>query len=271
MGVPRQRLPSERNTETHSPTAQGHAVIWQQGCVFRKMQKHRGVPAMAQNWWSGWGALLILVAGHAAAQDAPLAIGRISYGDTLRPGAAICTGVLVAPDLVLTARHCLEGFGATPATVHFAAGFAERQRAALGQGAEVILPEAAVTTNRANDVALLRLKAPMAADLLTPLSQADPALRKWLPLFSVIAYRRDAPEPTVRRDDCKLLTTLPGILALSCPVVSGNSGAPVLAWDGTDWRIIGVMVASTNGGQVQSLAAIVPPDLRARMQAATQP
>ena len=78
-------------------------------------------------------AWLILCAGQLAAEMAPLAIGRISYGDTIEPGAAICTGALVAPDLVLTARHCLESLQASPARVRFAAGLADGQSAALGQ------------------------------------------------------------------------------------------------------------------------------------------
>ena len=156
---------------------------------------------MAQKRWSGVAALLIVMAGRAVAQDAPAAIGRISYGDTLQPGAAICTGVLVAPDLVLTARHCLEGSQKTPETVHFAAGFAQGQSAALGRGAEVILSGAAVSQERANDAALLRLTAPMAAGTVAPLSLADPAFPCWPPQFSVIAYRRDAPARAERQDN----------------------------------------------------------------------
>ncbi len=216
-------------------------------------------------------ALLGLVASQVAAQDAPSAIGRISYGDSLKPGAAICTGVLVAPDLVLTARHCVAGSQAHPASVHFAAGFAAGQRAALGQGAEVILPAEAVAPNRANDVALLRLQAPMDAGEVAPLSLGRPDLAKWLPQFSLIAYRRDAPERAERQDNCALVAELPGILALNCPVVSGNSGAPVLAWDGTSWQVFAVTVAAYNIGAVHSLAATLPADLLSRIQAATQP
>ena len=204
--------------------------------------------------WSGRVGciVLLLAAGQGCAQDAPLAVGRISYGDALVPGAAICTGALVAPDLV-----------ATPATIQFAADFSEGHSLAVRWGSEVILPQAEVSEARANDVALLRLEAPIAADVVASLSVADPALAQWVAGFSLIAYRRDAPDLPQRRDDCGLVTRLPGILALSCPVVSGNSGAPVLAWDGTDWQIVAVMVAASSGRAVQSLAATIPPDLRA--------
>lgn len=223
---------------------------------------------MTRKAWFGGILLLVFLADPAAAHDAPMAIGRISYGNTFTPGSAICTGVLVAPDLVLTARHCVADAQTNPGTVRFAAGFADGHGAAVGQGAEVILSESPVTKSRANDVALLRLDAPIAGSAATPLPLADPVSPLQL---SVIAYRRDAPERAERQDDCKLLTVLPGMLALSCPVVSGYSGAPVLAWDGTGWQVLAIVVASASGDPVHSLAAVVPPDLLARINAAVQP
>jgi protease YdgD len=216
-------------------------------------------------------ALLVMVAGQAVAQDAPPAVGRISYGDSLKPGAAICTGVLVAPDLVLTARHCVVGSQAHPATVHFSAGYAEGKSAALGRGAEVILSSEAVAPNRANDVALLRLQTPVGRQRVAPLSLGSADLAKWLPQFSLIAYRRDAPELAERQDNCALMADFPGILALNCPVVSGNSGAPLLAWNGTEWQVFAVMVAAYDFGQVHSLAATLPDDLLARIQVEALP
>ena len=223
--------------------------------------------------YKAWGLILlaVMLAGQGGAQDAPLAVGQISYGETLVPGAAICTGALVMPDLVLTAGHCLRGSQGAPASVRFAAGFADGRSPTVRQGAEVILSGAKVSKDRANDVALLRLQMPIAIDLVAALPVADLALARWVDGFTLIAYRRDAPDLSLRRDDCTLLTTLPGILALSCPVVSGNSGAPVLAWDGTDWQIVAVIVASSSGSAVQSLAATIPPDLLARITQSVQP
>lgn len=213
--------------------AQWQTVPAQPGCRFPGLAEKAGcLTGMARRlWhWAGWIGVSILMAGQGGAQEAPLAVGRISYGDALASGGAICTGVLVAPDLVLTAGHCLASAKGTPGTVRFAAGFDEGRSIALRQGAEVILSKAEVSKTRANDVALLRLDTPIAADLVTPLPLADPALARLLPQFSVIAYRRDAPDRAERQDDCVLRATLPDVLALSCPVVSGNSGAPALAW-----------------------------------------
>lgn len=227
---------------------------------------------MREMRYQAWGLILlaVMLAGQGGAQDAPVAVGQISYGETLVPGAAICTGALVMPDLVLTARHCLRGSQAAPASVRFATGFANRSPT-VRQGAEVILSGAEVSKDRANDVALLRLQTPIAVNVVAALPVADPALGRWVDGFTLITYRRDAPNLSQRRDDCTLITTLPGILALSCPVVSGNSGAPVLAWDGTDWQIVAVIVASSSGSAVKSLAAIIPPDLLARITQSVQP
>ncbi|WP_050527110.1 trypsin-like serine peptidase [Pseudorhodobacter aquimaris] len=214
----------------------------------------------------GLAALFIFSVGSVVAQEAPLGIGRISYGDRMQSGGAICTGALVTPDLVLTARHCIEGSQRTPGVVRFAAGYAAGHSVVTRRGAEVILSSATVTANRANDVALLRLASPVAPSRVVPLSLNSPDTAALPAAFNLISYRRDAPEQPERQDDCALLTTAPGILALSCRVVSGNSGAPVLAWDGKDWQIHAVMVASSRGGQVHSLAALVPPDLRARIK-----
>ena len=223
--------------------------------------------------YQAWGLILLvaMLAGLGGAQDAPFAVGQISYGETLVPGAAICTGALVMPDLVLTAGHCLRRLLAAPASVRFATGFADGRSPTVRQGAEVILSSAKVSKDRANDVALLRLQMPITIDVVAALPVADLASAPRVDGFTLIAYRRDAPDVSQRRDDCTLITTLPGILALSCPVMSGNSGAPVLAWDGTDWQIVAVIVASSSGSAVQSLAATIPLDLLARITQSVQP
>ncbi len=85
-----------------------------------------------------WLLLILVMPGGGAAQpvDIPPAVGRISYGDTLVPGAAICTGVLVAADLVLTAAHCVRGAADDPSSIRFEAGWRNGHPAIQGRGGQ---------------------------------------------------------------------------------------------------------------------------------------
>jgi protease YdgD len=208
-------------------------------------------------------ALLVAVlAGTGSiAQDVPVAIGRISYAASPAADAAICTGTLVAADLVLTAGHCLRGARDDAGGVWFALADRDGQGSAPVQGAEVILIDGAVAGDFARDLALLRLAQPIPADRASAL----PLAMRDADTFTVVAYRRDAPMQAVRRDDCNAVTAPPSLLGLTCPVVSGNSGAPVLQRIDAGWQVVAVIVASANGGRLQALAAIPPPAFRAQI------
>jgi hypothetical protein len=90
------------------------------------------------------------------------------------------------------------------------------------------------------------------------------------------AFRRDAPDAPAPLAPC-LRLALPAAAAgdpggalvpLDCPVVSGNSGAPVLARGAAGgWQVAAVMVAGGGGG-ARAWAVRVPADLRARIAAA---
>ncbi|MGL4281322.1 MAG: trypsin-like serine peptidase, partial [Albidovulum sp.] len=107
-------------------------------------------------------ALALLAVPTARAEEIPAAIGRISYGTSPEPGAAICTGVLVAPDLVLTAGHCVRGAIETPETIRFEAGWSAGGPTGQRQAAAVILSgqaEAKGLAGLTEDVALIVLEA----------------------------------------------------------------------------------------------------------------
>ncbi len=185
----------------------------------------------------------------------PAAVGEITYGDT--PGSAVCTGTLVAPDLVLTAGHCLRhhegGPPVDPATIRFSAGRVGEKAAAEAQGRESLFPQTAPQgePSIAGDVGLLRLDHPLAGVSPLPFTDAEGAS-----LLVMVSYRRDDPHLPTVEPDCGILSTTPALFALTCPAVSGNSGAPLLVIEGRDWSVAGVMVAQDRrGGLIGSWAA----------------
>ncbi len=181
----------------------------------------------------------------------PDAVGLIRYSTVPKAGAAVCTGTLVAPDLVLTAAHCLfdARTGAAIPNVRFDAGWDGTRAVASGRG--MALPDAGpVPVGDARDAALLRLDRPMASVTPVPFAAeaADP--------LTLRAYSRagqDAPAvslvcPTVRRV---------GDLSYHlCGVVSGNSGAPLLALADGRWALAAIVIARVGG----ALALATRPD-----------
>jgi len=205
----------------------------------------------------------------AVAQESPGAVGRITYGTTLRAGAAICTGALVAPDLVLTAGHCVRAIAGNPASVRFSAAWDAGQSLAERRGAQVIAHQDPTggQGGPAGDVALVVLDQPISPEIVPYLALGDASGQQ----FTLVAYRRDNPDKPERADDCRVIDRVPGLLGLTCAVVSGNSGAPLIKWDGVRWQITAVMVSSYKGPLIHSLAALVPSSLARRIIANTSP
>ncbi len=191
------------------------------------------------------------------------AIGQISYGGQV--GAAICTGTLVAPDLVLTAGHCVapDGEVMQPADVQFAAAWRAGSSLAIRHGDEIIMARSAAGQKRdlPQDMALIVLDDPIDANVVVPIALLNPA--DLASNYAVFGYRRDAPDLLQGALACPLLQAQPGLLQLGCAVVSGNSGGPVLLQKDGRWRLAAVVVAASgHGAAARAYAATPTQDMR---------
>ena len=177
------------------------------------------------------------------------AIGRVNVGGLNTRGT--CTGTLIAPDLVLTAAHCIPPRALredTPEKVHFLAGWFRDSYAGHQTVREVILHPEYVRGRQSvgrlhTDVALLVLDGPLTEVRPLPIGR--------LPGFAddveVLAYSNRRNGALARTGPCVAVQVDPDTLGTTCPVVSGNSGAPLLR-PGTDgWRVVAVTVATVGG------------------------
>jgi V8-like Glu-specific endopeptidase len=185
------------------------------------------------------------------------AVGRLDFGNR-----GFCTGTLIAPDLVLTAGHCLydKETGATidPTTMTFLAGFRNgRAEAYRGVKAALAHPgyvydgtEGAARVG--HDLALVRLDQPIRLPGLQPFAlDVEPAAGDSV---SVVSYARDREDAPSLQETCDVLDRASDMLVMSCDVDFGASGAPVFAARNGEWRIVSVVSAKAQlGGRRVSL------------------
>ncbi len=205
-------------------------------------------------------ALIAMPAWADPQPDGPVmaAVGWLGWGAAPDPRHASCTGVLVAPDLVLTADHCLtsgpDHRPADAARLTFRPGLGDPDRRYAARGAAVILP--ATPAAMGFGLAWLRLAAPVPADVAVPLPLfAGPPPDRGL---ATVGYPRSAPGQPVVQTGCSLTVASGPIFGLDCKAVSGFSGGPVLVQTDAGWRLAGIMVANARKSQGVGAIALSP-------------
>ena len=175
------------------------------------------------------------------------AVGRINIGHT-----GYCTGALIAPNLVLTAAHCLynphNGVRIPISELEFLAGWRNGRAEAYRRVRRVAShpdytfegPEDLIT-RVAVDVAILELDQPIRNSNIKPFTTAKhPERGDEVHIVSYATGRDNAPS---LEEVCEVLERQRGVLVLTCDVDFGASGSPIFMVSDGEVRIVSVVAA----------------------------
>lgn len=231
------------------------------------------------------GALVVALgtsAGVTVAQDLPseqraLSLGGVralSSADAARgwggvgrldTGVSFCTATLIAPDRVLTAAHCLYHPGTQERlpdrALRFQAGLRNGRPETIrairrGRVLPGFVPSADPDFDTlSRDLAILELELPIRSARMPPLA-LGPAVAPsdWV---SVVSYGAGREAVASIEEGCQTLDAMGPVRVLSCHVVGGSSGAPVLRMTDAGPELVAVVSASGRTGDDVPLAIAV--------------
>ncbi len=184
----------------------------------------------------------------------PTAWPWIALGRVNRESGGFCTGALVAPELVVTAAHCLQnartGRPLTPDSLHFLVGYRRGDFLGHARVKRVIRPDGpALNAGQgfavvAADWAILVLSAalPVRPLPVRALSAGEqPGIGDDGRLMRA-GYGRDRPHLLSLHDGCAVVDRAAGgaVLVHTCDAVQGDSGSPLLIFDGQAYAVFAI-------------------------------
>lgn len=159
------------------------------------------------------------------------AVGRLTISES-----SMCTGALIAPDVVLTAAHCLfdpkSGRSINPKRIIFEAGLdhgvAKAVRAVARAVAHPGYKHKLRGPSQAGvDIAVLRLASPITTVQVAPISANErPEKGEALGVISYSILQKNSPN---LQQDCKVVARKNDTLVTNCEVEFGASGSPVFS------------------------------------------
>jgi protease YdgD len=220
-------------------------------------------------------AAVLLFSGAALAEEANSGLDTLITRDDLRgfepvgrvdiQDGGFCTGALIAPDLVLTAGHCVVDRSGKPVEAErilFRAGLSNGQALIEAPVARTMVDPAyrsmdpAPTEMVAIDVALLQLAEPIPSAMISPYVVARPGNGDEV---SVVSYALGREEVLSWQRLCHVLGQEETLLVMDCDVTFGSSGAPVLDRSGYRAKIVSIISAgSDQDGQPVAVGMELP-------------